>query len=335
MKSKLDQKSFDEIIREELDNIEESRPKSSRTKDGKKVPGKYLTKDKSAMKGEIERVSKLRSDDPDAYGKWKADYKGKDTKGGKPYKTKKSAATIAYEKKFGKKKNEQNNLNEVRAIIRELIQEQYVVSYILTEGVFDDVLKKVKEYGKKGLMTAAVLAGLMGSQSFGQMTPQQQNQIKQTAQIEMSDNKSGNEQWVDVTDKSQSKIGQKWSGNVYTASQSDASQTDKNGKSKYKETNTWYNKQQGQTTGAQGEDLGKSTSQSISQAKEISKSNKNPKLKFRSYDYLETDKGEKTLSIEKDGKFKTVQGNRAERKFNRALDKYGKPIADDIASKNT
>jgi hypothetical protein len=113
MKKELDDKSLDALIREELDNLEESKPKSSRTKDGKKVPGKYLTKDKAAMKGEIERVSKLKSDDPDAYGKWKADYKAKDTKGGKPHKTKKSAATIAYEKKFGNKKNENREMKEL------------------------------------------------------------------------------------------------------------------------------------------------------------------------------------------------------------------------------
>ena len=86
--------------------LDEGRVKSSRTKSGKKVPGKYLTRDKAAMKGEIERVSKLKSNDPDAYGKWEADYKARNTKSGEPHKTKKSAATIAYEKKFGKK-NEQ------------------------------------------------------------------------------------------------------------------------------------------------------------------------------------------------------------------------------------
>jgi hypothetical protein len=75
--------------------------KSERTKTGYKVPGKYLTKDKKDMKDEIERVRKLKSDDPSAYGKWKADYadKGKIKK----YKTKKSKATVAYEKMFGKK----------------------------------------------------------------------------------------------------------------------------------------------------------------------------------------------------------------------------------------
>lgn len=78
----------------------EAKPKAERTKSGKKVPGKYLTKDKADMKDEIERVSKLKSDDPSAYGKWKADYADKGKK--KKYKTKVSAATKAFHKKFGK-----------------------------------------------------------------------------------------------------------------------------------------------------------------------------------------------------------------------------------------
>jgi hypothetical protein len=67
-----------------------------------KINPAYLTKDKAAMKKEIDRVKNLKSDDPSAYGKWDADYadKGKTKK----YKTKKSAATTAYEKKFGKSK---------------------------------------------------------------------------------------------------------------------------------------------------------------------------------------------------------------------------------------
>lgn len=75
--------------------------KSERTKTGYKVPGKYLTKDKADMKDEIERVRKLKSDDPSAYGKWKADYADKGKK--KKYKTKKSKATLAYEKMFKNK----------------------------------------------------------------------------------------------------------------------------------------------------------------------------------------------------------------------------------------
>jgi hypothetical protein len=73
---------------------------SEAKKKGKVNPA-YLTKDASAMKKEIDRVKKLKSDDPSAYEKWDADYsdKGKTKK----YKTKKSAATSAYEKRFGKK----------------------------------------------------------------------------------------------------------------------------------------------------------------------------------------------------------------------------------------
>lgn len=112
-KMELDEKEINEIINQELKSIEEAREKSSKTKSGKKVPGKYLTKDKSAMKGEIERVSKLKDDDPKAYGKWVADYKARNTKSGKPHKTKKSAATIAYDKRFGKKNESSNKLNEM------------------------------------------------------------------------------------------------------------------------------------------------------------------------------------------------------------------------------
>lgn len=74
---------------------------AERTKSGIKVKKAYLTKNKSAMKREIERTSKLKDDDPSAYGKWEADYADKSKK--KKYKTKKSAATTAYEKRFGKK----------------------------------------------------------------------------------------------------------------------------------------------------------------------------------------------------------------------------------------
>jgi len=77
----------------------------SEAKKKKKINPAYLTKDAAAMKKEIDRVKKLKSDDPSAYDKWDADYsdKGKTKK----YKTKKSAATSAYEKRFGKK-NESN-----------------------------------------------------------------------------------------------------------------------------------------------------------------------------------------------------------------------------------
>lgn len=75
---------------------------AERTKSGVKVKDAYLTKNKSAMKKEIDRVKKLKSDDPNAYEKWDADYSDKEKT--KKYKTKKSAATTAYEKRFGKNK---------------------------------------------------------------------------------------------------------------------------------------------------------------------------------------------------------------------------------------
>ena len=73
----------------------------SEAKKKNKVNPAYLTKDAAAMKKEINRVKKLKSDDPSAYGKWEADYADKAKT--KKYKTKKSAATSAYEKRFGKK----------------------------------------------------------------------------------------------------------------------------------------------------------------------------------------------------------------------------------------
>ena len=96
----LDYNEFSQF-RDELGvEIEEA----ERTKAGRKVNKAYLTKNKTAMKGEIDRVAKLSNDDPSAYTKWDADYADKDKK--KPYKTKKSAATSAYEKRFGESINE-------------------------------------------------------------------------------------------------------------------------------------------------------------------------------------------------------------------------------------
>lgn len=93
-------------------------PNCVRIKEDKKEPKikkAYLTKDASAMKKEIDRVKKLKDSDPSAYGKWDADYadKGKTKK----YKTKKSAATSAYEKRFGKKESvNEGNPNEKEMI---------------------------------------------------------------------------------------------------------------------------------------------------------------------------------------------------------------------------
>lgn len=93
--STMDKADFDEKLKSVgLHNLEEDKKK-------KKINPAYLTKDAAAMRKEIERVKKLKSDDPSAYGKWEADYADKAKT--KKYKTKKSAATSAYEKRFGKK----------------------------------------------------------------------------------------------------------------------------------------------------------------------------------------------------------------------------------------
>lgn len=73
----------------------------SEVKKKDKVNPAYLTKDAAEMKKDIKKREKLKSDDPAAYGKWDADYS--DEAKTKKYKTRKSAATIAYEKRFGKK----------------------------------------------------------------------------------------------------------------------------------------------------------------------------------------------------------------------------------------
>jgi hypothetical protein len=65
-------------------------------------------------------------------------------------------------------------------------EEQKVVDDILNsvnEGMFDDMLEKVKSYAKKGLITAAVLTTLLGAPN---LTQAQRQDIKDIAQTEMS-----------------------------------------------------------------------------------------------------------------------------------------------------
>ena len=66
-------------------------------------------------------------------------------------------------------------------------QEQEIFNDItssLNEGMFDDVLEKVKKYARKGLMTIALLSALAAPNlGFSQV---QQQQLKDVAQTEMS-----------------------------------------------------------------------------------------------------------------------------------------------------
>ena len=80
------------------EELNEARAKSSRYK-GRKIPGKYLTKNPGKMKKEIDTFRGKKEYKKD----WDADYtSGKGGKG-KRVKTKKSESTLAYEKKFKNK----------------------------------------------------------------------------------------------------------------------------------------------------------------------------------------------------------------------------------------
>lgn len=80
------------------DDILEEKVKAQRYK-GKKIPGKYLTKNPGKMKKEIDRFRGKREYKKD----WDADYTSGKGGEGKRVKTKKSAATKAYQRMFGNK----------------------------------------------------------------------------------------------------------------------------------------------------------------------------------------------------------------------------------------
>lgn len=115
-----------------LSNILKEIVEAERTRSGRKVNKAYLTKNKSAMKREIDRVAKLKNDDPSAYRKWDADYSDKSKK--KSYKTKKSSATSAYHKKFGEGINEGN-------------EDKAISNKAKATGISKSILKGVYEKG--------------------------------------------------------------------------------------------------------------------------------------------------------------------------------------------
>ena len=82
----------------EDEEIVEERVKSQRYK-GRKIPGKYLTKNPGKMKKEIDTFIGKKEYKKD----WDADYTSGKGGEGKRVKTKKSAATKAYQRMFGKK----------------------------------------------------------------------------------------------------------------------------------------------------------------------------------------------------------------------------------------
>lgn len=102
----VDYKTDVESMEEGLDLIEKDiqsilgidEAKSQRYK-GRKIPGKYLTKNPGKMKKEIDRFVGKKEYKKD----WDADYTSGKGGEGKRVKTKKSAATKAYQRMFGKK----------------------------------------------------------------------------------------------------------------------------------------------------------------------------------------------------------------------------------------
>jgi hypothetical protein len=89
-----------EIIEKDIQSILgiSERVKAQRYK-GRKIPGKYLTKNPGKMKKEIDTFRGKKEYKKD----WDADYTGGKGGEGKRVKTKKSAATKAYQRMFGDK----------------------------------------------------------------------------------------------------------------------------------------------------------------------------------------------------------------------------------------
>lgn len=112
-----------------------------RTPKGKKVNPKYLTKDKAAMKAEIDKHSSKKDNDESAYGKWPADYKGRNTKGTK-YDTKPSRAT----KKF-KEMYEVHTFSEFSALLEKESWEKSLRDKAKKTGIAYGILKQVYNRG--------------------------------------------------------------------------------------------------------------------------------------------------------------------------------------------
>jgi hypothetical protein len=100
--------------------------------------------------------------------------------------------------------------HELRQLIREEISkiinekealtpdEQKIVDDILSsinEGMFDDMLEKVKSYARKGLMTVAILASLLSSPN---LTQAQKQNIKNAAQTEMTSSPNADKAWENI-----------------------------------------------------------------------------------------------------------------------------------------
>jgi len=158
-------KTFEQFVNEK--KIEdEGRGKESETPKSKDVKGEYLTgptaKDRELMKKEIDKHAKKDEDDPSAYVKWPADYKGGDTSG-EPHDTKKSPATIAYHKKYGKK-NESLLLEDDRIeTALKNKEEETGIPYKILKQVHDRGMAAWRTGHKPGVPQAAWAMGRVNS----------------------------------------------------------------------------------------------------------------------------------------------------------------------------
>jgi len=85
------------------------------------------------------------------------------------------------------------NENELSSDEQEIVDD---ILNTLNEGMFGDVLDKIKLYAKKGLMTAGIIGALLSAPNFSQA---QQQQIKQVAGTEMSSTQEkGGKEWEQI-----------------------------------------------------------------------------------------------------------------------------------------
>jgi hypothetical protein len=117
-----------------------------RTPEGRPLNKAYLTKNKSQMKKDVDRVAKLGDNNPAAYEKWGADYSDKAKT--KPYPTKKSASTTAYEKRFGK--NESINEGDADKALSNKAKATGISKTVL-RGVYDKGLAAWKTGHRPGV----------------------------------------------------------------------------------------------------------------------------------------------------------------------------------------
>ena len=114
-----------------------------RTTKGKKVPKKYLTKDATAMKKEIDKFS-----DSNIYKKdWDADYSSGKGGKGKRYKTKKSTSTKVYHKMFGECVTFEEFITEGSVDDKDSVAGKMIATKSKQSGIPKFILKQVYKRG--------------------------------------------------------------------------------------------------------------------------------------------------------------------------------------------